>query len=64
MRTIALIGDPITQSPSPAMHRAAFAATGLDLDYVAERVTRDDLRGAFDRLREQHVGLNVTRPLK
>jgi shikimate dehydrogenase len=64
MRTVALIGDPVAQSPSPAMHRAAFVAAGLDLDYVAERVTRDDLRGEFGRLREQHLGLNVTRPLK
>jgi shikimate dehydrogenase len=64
LKTIALIGDPVAQSPSPAMHRAAFAATGLDLDYVAERVTRDELPDAFDRLREQHIGLNVTIPLK
>lgn len=64
MRTIALIGDPVAQSPSPAMHRAAFAATGLDLDYVAERVTREELPDAFARLREKHIGLNVTRPLK
>jgi shikimate dehydrogenase len=64
LRTIALIGDPVSQSPSPAMHRAAFAATGLDLDYVAERVTRNDLRKVFDGLRERHIGLNVTRPLK
>jgi len=64
MRTIALIGDPVAQSPSPAMHRAAFAATGLDLDYVAERVTRTELRKAFEGLRKRHAGLNVTRPLK
>lgn len=64
MRTIALIGDPVSRSPSPSMHRAAFAATGLDLDYVAERVTRNDLRKGFDGLRERHIGLNVTRPLK
>lgn len=64
MRTIALIGDPVAHSPSPAMHRAAFAAAGLELDYVAERVTRDELPREFDRLREQHIGLNVTIPLK
>lgn len=64
MRAIALIGDPVAQSPSPAMHRAAFMVTGLDLDYVAERVTADELPGAFARLRRDHVGLNVTRPLK
>ena len=64
MRTVALIGDPVAQSPSPAMHRAAFEAAGLDLDYVAEQVTRDRLPEAFEELRERCVGLNVTRPLK
>ena len=64
MRIIALIGDPVQHSPSPAMHRAAFAATGLDLDYVAERVTLESLPSAFGRLRERCLGLNVTIPLK
>lgn len=64
MKTIALIGDPVSQSPSPAMHRAAFAAAGLDLDYVAERVTPAELPDAFEALREKHMGLNVTTPLK
>jgi shikimate dehydrogenase len=64
MKTIALIGDPVAQSPSPAMHRAAFMVTGLDLDYVAKRVTAEELPLAFPHLRRDHVGLNVTRPLK
>ncbi len=64
MKTIALIGDPVEQSPSPAIHRAAFKATGLDYTYVAERVTREELAGAFVSLRERFVGLNVTQPLK
>jgi shikimate dehydrogenase len=64
VKTIALIGDPVAHSPSPAMHRAAFAATGLDLDYVAERVALEELPGAFDMLRTRHIGLNVTTPLK
>lgn len=64
MRTIALIGDPVRHSPSPAMHRAAFAATGLDLEYILERVPREELAAAVDRLRERCLGLNVTIPLK
>ena len=64
MKTVALIGDPVEQSPSPAIHQAAFEATGLDYTYVAERVTREELAGAFDGLRERFVGLNVTQPLK
>ncbi len=64
MKAIALIGDPVRHTPSPAMHRAAFAATGLDMTYVAERVTLEDLPRAFDGLRERTIGLNVTIPLK
>jgi shikimate dehydrogenase len=64
MKTVALIGDPVAQSPSPAIHRAAFQATGLDYTYVAERMTREELPGAFESLRDRFVGLNVTRPLK
>ena len=64
MRTIALIGDPVRHSPSPAMHRAAFRALDLDMDYVVERVTLKKLPRAFDKLRGRHAGLNVTIPLK
>ncbi len=61
---IAIIGDPAAGSVSPAMHRAAFEATGLDLDYVAERVSPDALESWFAAARPRFVGLNVTRPLK
>lgn len=64
MRTIALIGDPVAHSISPAMHRAAFAAAGLDLDYVGVRVPRGSLAESWLALRGAHAGLNVTRPLK
>ncbi len=63
--TISLIGDPVAHSVSPAMHRAGFAAAGLDgMDYVATRVTVDELPGVFGSLRGRFVGLNVTTPLK
>lgn len=64
MRTIALIGDPVAKSPSPAMHRAAFAAARLEVDYVADRISADELGAAFERLRTAYAGLNVTRPHK
>lgn len=64
MSTIALIGDPVAHSVSPAMHRAGFAATGLDLEYVAVRVAGGRVGAAWPRLRAEHAGLNVTRPLK
>jgi shikimate dehydrogenase len=64
MKTIALIGDPVRHSPSPAMHRAAFEELHLDMDYVVERVTVKKLPRAFERLRDRYAGLNVTIPLK
>ena len=64
MRTVALIGDPVAHSVSPPMHRAAFRACDLDLDYLAIRVRPEELERIFPSLREQHMGLNVTRPLK
>lgn len=64
MKTIALIGDPVQHSPSPAMHQAAFQALDLDMDYVVERVKLKKLPRAFDRLRGRYAGLNVTIPLK
>ncbi len=64
-KLLALIGDPVGHSLSPAMHNAAFAADGLDFVYVALRVASEDLpaavRGAAAlRLR----GFNVTMPHK
>lgn len=64
MRTVALIGDPVAHSVSPAMQRAAFRVAGLDLDYVAVRVRPEDLAAELPGLVEAHAGLNVTRPLK
>jgi shikimate dehydrogenase len=64
MRTVALIGDPVRQSVSPAMHRAAFAAAGLPWGYEAVTVALTDLAGRFPDLRGRYAGLNVTRPLK
>ncbi len=64
MNTVALIGDPVSHSASPPMHRAAFRECGLDLDYLAIRVRPDELPAILGTLREQHLGLNVTRPLK
>ncbi|HXF56379.1 MAG TPA: shikimate dehydrogenase [Actinomycetota bacterium] len=61
---VALIGDPVAQSVSPEMQRAAFAALGLDLDYVAVRVPLDELPAIWPRLAASFRGLNVTRPLK
>lgn len=62
---LALIGQPVSHSLSPAMHNAAFAADDLEYTYVCLEVDPDDLpdavRGAAAlKLR----GFNVTMPHK
>lgn len=61
-----VIGDPVAQSKSPAIHRFWLDRAGLDADYHAHRVTVDGIR---DYLNERRVdtdwrGCNVTMPLK
>lgn len=63
-RAMALIGDPVAQSVSPAIHRAAFVAMGMDLDYETVTVRKEELAPAFPWLRQTYLGLNVTAPLK
>jgi shikimate dehydrogenase len=64
-RLLALIGQPVGHSLSPAMHNAAFAADGLDFVYVCLDVESDALPDAVKgavalKLR----GFNVTMPHK
>lgn len=64
-RVIAIIGDPVSHTRSPAMHNAAFAALGLDYAYVALRVEPRDLRRAVAGMRALGFwGMNVTVPHK
>ena len=60
-----LIGDPVAHSMSPAMHNAAFAASGLDFIYVPFQVKKERLEEAIGGLRGLNIrGLNVTIPHK
>ena len=59
-----VLGDPIAHSLSPALHRAAYAAVGLDWEYDAHRVPAGGLGGFVDRLGPEWRGLSVTAPLK
>jgi shikimate dehydrogenase len=61
---LAIIGDPVDGSLSPAIHNAAFSSLGIGLQYGAVRVPAARLVGLFPQLRERYLGLNVTRPLK
>jgi shikimate dehydrogenase len=64
-RLVALLGDPVAHSRSPAIHNAAFRALGLDLVYVACRVTPGALPAAVAGLRALGAaGANVTVPHK
>ena len=61
-----VIGDPIVQSKSPAIHRYWLGALGIEADYRATRVTRDHLAGFVAGRRGDPAwrGCNVTMPLK
>ena len=64
-KLLALIGDPVGHSLSPAMHNAAFAADGLDFVYVALNVRTDDLQAAVRGAAVMGFrGFNVTMPHK
>ena len=62
---LALVGQPVGHSLSPAMHNAAFAADGLDFVYVCLDVDPDELPAAVRGLEALKVrGFNVTMPHK
>lgn len=60
----AVLGDPIDHSLSPVLHRAAYAATGLDWEYDAVRVGSGGLSGFVSGLDAGWRGLSLTMPLK
>jgi shikimate dehydrogenase len=64
-RLIALLGRPVSESLSPRMQNAAFAARGLDWAYVACDVGPDELEAAVRGLAAAGIaGANVTAPHK
>lgn len=61
-----VIGDPIAQSKSPAIHRFWLAKLGKDGEFRATQVARDEV-GTFLASRREDMawrGCNVTMPLK
>ena len=61
----AVIGSPVGHSRSPAIHNAAFAASGLDWVYLAFEVTEQSAGAAVRGARALGFrGLSVTMPLK
>jgi shikimate dehydrogenase len=64
-RLVGLLGDPVSQSLSPLMQNAAFAARGLDWAYVPLPVTSEHLDDAVRALVAlSFAGANVTTPHK
>ena len=64
-RLLALIGQPVGHSLSPAMHNAAFAEDGLDFVYVCLDVDPEALPAAVLVLKAlKFRGFNVTMPHK
>jgi shikimate dehydrogenase len=59
-RRVALLGHPVAHSLSPRMQNAAFAAAGLDWEYVLRDVQLEELE---DALRDVEYA-NVTAPYK
>ena len=63
-RQAAVLGSPISHSLSPALHRAAYRALGLDWSYQAFDVDEQRLPGFVGSLDGSWVGLSLTMPLK
>ena len=61
----AVLGSPIAHSRSPLLHRAAYAALGLDWTYEAIDVDTDHLADFLSGCSwPQWAGLSLTMPLK
>lgn len=63
-RVLAVVGDPVAHSLSPAMHNAAIATLGLDAVYVAIPVTPMGLPHLMRGFQAAKVSGNVTVPHK
>jgi shikimate dehydrogenase len=60
-----LIGSPVAHSLSPTIHRAAFAAAGVDWTYAALDVAAGDGAAAVEAMRVLGIGgMSVTMPHK
>ena len=63
-RRAAVLGSPIAHSLSPALHRAAYRALGLDWSYDAIDVDEAGLASFMAGLDSTWAGLSLTMPLK
>ena len=64
-RLMGVIGHPISNSESPAIHNAVFRKLGYDYAYVALDVERDNLEAAVRGMEALgFLGYNVATPYK
>jgi len=64
-KVVAIFGDPVEHTKSPAMHNAAFADMGIDAVYVPFHVRPDALGAAVNGIRAMgFAGANITVPHK
>lgn len=63
-KTYALFGHPLGHTMSPDLHKALFAATNYDADYIAVDVPPEHLAEALTLARQKLCGLNLTIPHK
>lgn len=61
---LAVLGDPIEHSKSPALHAAAYRVLGLDWEYDRRQVDAIGLDGLLAGLGPSWRGLSLTMPLK
>ncbi|MGL5912308.1 MAG: shikimate dehydrogenase, partial [Phycicoccus sp.] len=60
-----MLGSPVAHSLSPVLHRAGYAAAGLDgWEYGAHEIGVDGLAAHLAALDEEWRGLSLTMPLK
>ncbi len=64
-KLLAIIGDPVSHSKSPQMHKRFAELSGDNMAYVAFCVKKENLKSAIEGVRSLGVrGLNVTAPHK
>ncbi len=64
-RLVALLGDPVQHSISPAMHNKAFQVLGLNYAYMAFTANEYNLQSIVEAMKTLNVlGFNVTMPIK
>ena len=61
---LAVWGDPIDHSRSPALHAAAYRALDLPWEYGRQRVAEEEFSAALENLDATWRGLSLTMPLK